>query len=215
MKKLLVLGSLLFSANVNAATTPVKCSNIDNTKTYQAFCVYTGGTKEKCYAYSLVEGFGDIPSWGALISEKPYFIKPADTNIKEFVDCKDFNATYTNSKNPKALLDYAIYGQKNKHNYLSTYQNINEAKGSLLIDLFNLSVGNKDIAKAQKQKIIAEIINRTNAQIDNLGDSGTLIQVSNITVAESMLLRHLHQGKLYTMQWTGPYGKRIYLDMTN
>jgi len=213
MKKLLILGSLLYSANVNAVTAPVKCSDVDNTKTYQAFCVYTGGTKEKCYGYALVEGFGDIPSLGPLISDKPYFIKPADTNINKFVDCKDFNGTYMSSEKPKALLDYAVYGQKSKFNYPSTYQSIYETKGSLFIDLFNLSVGNKQFAESKKQRIIAEIISRTNAKINNLGDSGTLIQVSNITVAESMLLRHLHQGKLYTMQWSSPDGKNIYINI--
>ncbi|HAG53382.1 MAG TPA: hypothetical protein DCL21_06320, partial [Alphaproteobacteria bacterium] len=131
MKKLLVLGSLLYSANVNAVTTPVKCSGVDNTKTYQAFCIYNGASKNNCYGYSLVEGFGDIPSIGPLISDKPYFIKPADTNINKFVDCKDFNGTFASSNKPKMFLDYAVYGQKAKFNYASTYQNIHGTKGTL------------------------------------------------------------------------------------
>ncbi|HAG52772.1 MAG TPA: hypothetical protein DCL21_03190, partial [Alphaproteobacteria bacterium] len=74
-------------------------------------------------------------------------------------------------------------------------------------------VGNKEFAESQKQRIIAEIINRTEGKIDNLGDSGTAISVSNITVSESMLLRQLHQGRLYTMQWSSPDGKNIYINI--
>ncbi len=183
----------------------VTCKNINNTKTYQALCVAGTRNSKNCNGYTMVEGMGDIPAYGPLISSIPYFIKTPDIDISRLVNCKNFRGYITISNTPKSNLK-SLSGSKTVI-YENNYENFYLKKGNLFIDFsvfvttHNVNENTKEFALESIQAITKHIKEYTNANIKHISNTGAAIFIDNITLAETMLIAHQYGNSRIMIRW--------------
>ncbi|MCP4354204.1 MAG: hypothetical protein GY793_00980 [Proteobacteria bacterium] len=206
MKTFLIslLTAMLATSSVKAVISGITCKNIDNTKTYQGLCIHGSIFDIDCNKYVMIEGFGKIPYIGPFISKVPYFVKTPEMKIEDIVSCRTFSAFVDNPDVPIKHLEYQKFNTSGKFKYENSYENFHREKGKLSIDFFRMSArgsSQKQFSKETMQKLIRDIKQFTSAVIHDVSETGTAIVLKNISVQESLLLRHRYSSDLYDFQW--------------